>query len=89
MELKNYWVFHEKNGYHHVLAKDPRDAIEQYYDGLKSIIGHHLKICPCFGDKRLDRSKVLRPKQVKDDEARLWNYDFETDSLTQIASEDF
>lgn len=51
-ELNQYVVWHEKGGYIVVPAKNPTDAIEQFYDCIASIVGHS------------DRSKVVRPKDV-------------------------
>jgi hypothetical protein len=75
----DFWVFHEKEGYIHVLAKDPKDAIEQYYDSIKSMIGHRLRICSCFETEPLEserekefRDAVLKPKWVQDKQGKTW-----------------
>ena len=63
--MKNFFVFHEKGGYIHVIAQDKEDALEKYYEALEGIMGHQLKICGCFGDKKpIDRSQVLKPVRV-------------------------
>ena len=63
--LNAYQVDHEKGGYIVVFAKDEEDAIDQYYESIKNIIGHQLKICSCYGDKPLGRSKVIKPTGVR------------------------
>ena len=60
-----YVVHHENGGTMQVYATDEDDAIEQYYHTLESILGHHLKICDCYGKKPIDRSKVARPLRVE------------------------
>jgi len=65
-DLRHFKVFHEKGGFFLVLAKNETDAIEQYYHSLESIIGHQLKICGCFGERKpIDRNEVLRPVKVE------------------------
>jgi hypothetical protein len=65
--LKYFTVLAECGRDHKVIAKDPDEAIEEFYAGIKSIIGHELGICGCKGPERpLDRTKVLRPYQVRD-----------------------
>jgi len=60
-------VLTERGIIHTVLATDPDDAIEAFYRGIKSIIGHTLGICGCNGPERpLDRRKVIRPYEVQD-----------------------
>ena len=66
-DLLQYRITHEKGGIHTVFAKDPSDAIDQFYNGIKSTIGHHLKICGCFGEEKpLDRSKIVRITKIEE-----------------------
>jgi hypothetical protein len=68
-KLKQFIVWHEKGGYIHVFARDKEDAIDQFYEAIRSMICHTLKICSCFGEEKpLDRSKVIRPIRVEE-----WN----------------
>lgn len=60
-----YIVHHENGGTMQVFASDEKDAIEEYYHALESILGHQMKICDCFGKKPIDRSKVARPTRVE------------------------
>ena len=64
--IKQYLVHHEKGGFIHVFAENEDKAIDAYFDSIKSMIGHQMKICSCYGDKPLDRSKVIQPVKVEE-----------------------
>jgi len=61
---KYYIVYDEKGGSITAPANNKDEAIEAYYEAIKGMTGHQLKICSCYGDKPLDRSKVLKPVKV-------------------------
>lgn len=64
---KQFRVFHNRGGSISVFAQDKEDAIEEYYRSLESIIGHHLKICGCFGERKpIDRKLVARPTKIEE-----------------------
>lgn len=64
--MKVYRVHHEAGGYTQVFAENEDGAVEAYYAALEGILGHHLKICECFGEKKpIDRTKVARPTRVE------------------------
>ena len=61
-----YKVWHEK-GSMMVYAENEEEAIEAYYESVEGMIGHHLKICGCFGEKKpLDRSKVNKIIKIEE-----------------------
>jgi hypothetical protein len=60
-------VWKENGGFIFLPAKNEDDAVEEYYDAIRSMIGHAWKICTCYGEpKPLDRSKVVRPIRVEE-----------------------
>jgi len=68
---KDFFVYHERGGYIHVIAKDKEDAVEEFYNALHSIMGHQLKICDCYGEsKPIDRDKVVRITKIVEGNTR-------------------
>lgn len=65
MEEARFLVINEIGAQINVIAKNKIDAVDQYYNSMKSILGHQMKICGCFGlEKPLDRSKIWKPVRV-------------------------
>ena len=61
-----YAVYHENNGCMNVIANSEEEAREQFYRSIESCIGHHLKICGCYGEKKpMDRSKIVQITKVE------------------------
>jgi len=57
--MTHYKLTLENGGSHLVFAETEEEATEAYYESIKSIIGHQLRICGCFGPEQpLDRSKI-------------------------------
>ena len=60
-------VYVDNGSVHTLLAENADDAVEEYYKSVASMIGHHLKICGCFGPKKLiDRSKLSAPNKIEE-----------------------
>jgi hypothetical protein len=74
--LHDYWVFHERGGFIHVLAKNPKESIEQFFDSVKSMIGHQAGICSCFpkddNKEKAFRENIIRPILVRDKSGQKW-----------------
>ena len=61
MHFKQTYLVSHENGSMHVFADSEEEAVDAFYESIESVIGHHLKICGCFGPKKpLDRSKIVR-----------------------------
>lgn len=66
MSEKLFIVHHENGGRIQVYAKDKEDAVEAFYESLKSMIGHALGACDCYKEpKPLDRSKLVRITKIE------------------------
>ena len=63
--MKYFKVHHENGGSIVVQAENEKDAVEKFYESIKGMIGHQWKICKCYGDKPLDRSKVVRITKIE------------------------
>lgn len=63
--MAHYKVHHENGGTIIVEADDENGAVEAFYASIKSMIGHQWKICSCYGDKPLDRSKVVAITKIE------------------------
>ena len=62
---QSYLVSHEK-GSMNVFADSEEEATEAFYESIEGMIGHHLKICGCFGEKQhMDRSKIVRITKIE------------------------
>ena len=63
---QRYVVSHENGGSMMVLANTEEEAREAFYESIEGCIGHHLKSCGCFGEKKpIDRSKVVRITKIE------------------------